>query len=134
MVCVADHGIGVAPEHHEAIFHVFRRLHPRGAYGGGTGAGLTIARRIAERHGGRLWLERSAPGEGSTFCFTLGERDRALSPLVVVEDSDEDFEALARVLRETTSRDGVVRYATRRGGAGRACDRGRAARAGASST
>jgi CheY-like chemotaxis protein len=35
-----------------------------------------------------------------------------LSPLVVVEDNDEDFEALSRVLRETTSRDGVVRYQT----------------------
>ena len=71
VVCVRDEGIGIAPEHSEAIFHVFRRLHPRAAYGGGTGAGLTIARRIAERHGGRLWLERSALGEGSTFCFTL---------------------------------------------------------------
>jgi chemotaxis family two-component system sensor kinase Cph1 len=70
-VCVTDHGIGIAPEHREAIFHVFRRLHPRDAYGGGTGAGLTIARRIAERHGGNLWLERSIPGEGSSFCFTL---------------------------------------------------------------
>lgn len=71
VVCVTDNGIGVAPEHHDAIFHVFRRLHPRDAYGGGTGAGLTIARRIAERHGGRLWLERSALGAGSAFCFTL---------------------------------------------------------------
>ena len=72
VVCVTDNGIGVAPDHHDAIFHVFRRLHPRDAYGGGTGAGLTIARRIAERHGGRLWLERSEPGAGSSFCFTLG--------------------------------------------------------------
>ncbi|MBE2316533.1 GAF domain-containing protein [Solirubrobacter sp. CPCC 204708] len=71
VVCVSDNGIGIAPEHHDSIFHVFRRLHARDAYGGGTGAGLTIARRIAERHGGRLWLERSVPGEGSSFCFTL---------------------------------------------------------------
>jgi signal transduction histidine kinase len=71
-ICVSDDGIGIAPEHHDVIFNVFRRLHPRNAYGGGTGAGLTIARRIAERHGGRLWLERSVPGEGSTFCLTLG--------------------------------------------------------------
>ncbi len=72
VVCVTDNGIGIAPDHHDAIFHVFRRLHARDAYGGGTGAGLTIARRIAERHGGRLWLERSEPGVGSSFCFTLG--------------------------------------------------------------
>jgi light-regulated signal transduction histidine kinase (bacteriophytochrome) len=71
VVSVEDNGIGVAADHHDAIFHVFRRLHPRDAYGGGTGAGLTIARRIAERHGGWLWLERSAPGAGSVFCFTL---------------------------------------------------------------
>jgi light-regulated signal transduction histidine kinase (bacteriophytochrome) len=71
VVCVRDTGIGIPPEHHESIFNVFRRLHPREAYGGGTGAGLTIARRIAERHGGRMWLERSQPGEGSVFCFTL---------------------------------------------------------------
>src|SRR5262249_51625670 len=71
VISVTDHGIGIAPEHSEAIFHVFRRLHPRDAYGGGPGAGLTIGRRIAERHGGRLWLERSNLGEGATFSFTL---------------------------------------------------------------
>jgi len=40
------------------------------------------------------------------------EAARALEPLAVVEDSDEDFEALSRVLRETTSREGVTRYVT----------------------
>jgi signal transduction histidine kinase len=73
-VCVTDNGIGIEPEHHEAIFAIFRRLHARDAYGGGTGAGLTIARRIVERHGGALWLDRSAPGEGSTLCFTVPAR------------------------------------------------------------
>jgi chemotaxis family two-component system sensor kinase Cph1 len=71
VVCVTDHGIGIAPEDAEGIFRVFHRLHGRDAHGGGTGAGLTIARRIAERHGGMLWLDESAPGAGSTFCFTL---------------------------------------------------------------
>jgi chemotaxis family two-component system sensor kinase Cph1 len=71
VICVRDDGIGIAPEHREVIFDIFRRLHPRGAYGGGTGAGLTIARRIAERHGGALWLDSSEPGRGSTFCLTV---------------------------------------------------------------
>ncbi|MEM9998462.1 MAG: ATP-binding protein, partial [Bacteroidota bacterium] len=51
----------------------FRRLHGRDRYGGGTGAGLTIVRKIAERHGGVVWVE-STFGEGSTFYVTLPAR------------------------------------------------------------
>ena len=69
---VRDNGIGVAKQHHDAVFRIFRRLHGREEYGGGTGAGLTIARTIVERHGGSIWLE-SQPGVGSTFYFTLGK-------------------------------------------------------------
>jgi light-regulated signal transduction histidine kinase (bacteriophytochrome) len=68
---VRDNGIGIPAEHQAAVFTIFRRLHDRDDYGGGTGAGLTIARKHVERHGGRLWLE-STPGQGSTFYFTLG--------------------------------------------------------------
>ena len=70
-VCVTDNGIGIPAEHREAVFDIFRRLHARDAYGGGTGAGLTIARRIVERHGGELWLDWSEPGVGSRLCFTV---------------------------------------------------------------
>src|SRR6185503_11429844 len=64
-------GLKSAAKHHEVIFRIFRRLHGREEYGGGTGAGLTIVRKIVERHGGRIWLV-SQPGAGSTFYFTLG--------------------------------------------------------------
>jgi chemotaxis family two-component system sensor kinase Cph1 len=67
---IKDNGIGIEAEQREAIFDIFKRLHGRDLYGGGTGAGLTIARKIVERHKGHLWVE-STPGEGSAFYFTL---------------------------------------------------------------
>lgn len=70
---VADNGIGIAPEMVEDIFRVFRRLHRPEEYGGGEGAGLTIARRIVARHGGVIWVE-SEEGAGSTFHLTLGKK------------------------------------------------------------
>jgi len=67
---VRDNGIGIAPHHQDAVFQIFKRLHEQNKYGGGAGAGLTITRKIIERHGGRIWLE-SVPGEGTIFHFTL---------------------------------------------------------------
>ncbi len=69
---VRDNGIGIASEQFEAIFGLFCRLHPRDAFGGGVGVGLTVVKRIVERYGGRIWLD-STPGEGTTFYFTLQE-------------------------------------------------------------
>jgi two-component system, chemotaxis family, sensor kinase Cph1 len=67
---VRDNGIGIRERHLNSVFRLFKRLHEQHLYGGGTGAGLTIAKKIIERHGGDLWLE-SSYGQGSTFYFTL---------------------------------------------------------------
>ncbi|MEN6329044.1 MAG: MEDS domain-containing protein [Methanobacteriaceae archaeon] len=65
---VSDNGIGIRSDHQKQIFNVFSRLN---AYEyEGSGIGLSIAKRIVERHGGQIWVE-SEPGEGSTFYFTL---------------------------------------------------------------
>ena len=69
---VRDNGIGISTEHQKLIFRIFKRLHSPKQYGGGTGAGLTIVKKIIERHGGRIWVDSNL-GEGTTFYFTLAD-------------------------------------------------------------
>jgi two-component system sensor kinase FixL len=67
---VRDNGIGIREKHFNAIFRIFKRLHAREVFGGGTGVGLTIVKKIIERHGGWCWVE-SKIDAGTTFYFTL---------------------------------------------------------------
>jgi signal transduction histidine kinase len=66
---VSDNGIGFDERYRDRIFQVFQRLHGREVYQG-TGIGLAICKKIAERHGGTI-AAQSKPGEGSTFQITL---------------------------------------------------------------
>ena len=75
VVEVGDTGVGIAPEHHDLIFREFAQVDatPSRPHHG-TGLGLTIARKLVELHGGRIWVH-SALGEGSRFYFTIPYQD-----------------------------------------------------------
>ena len=81
---VKDNGIGFKEEYAERIFGVFTRLHGKDEYAG-SGVGLSICRKIVERHRGSI-SARSAPGEGATFTVTLP----ALQPEFNAEEAAEE--------------------------------------------
>ncbi|HPN37670.1 MAG TPA: PAS domain S-box protein [Melioribacteraceae bacterium] len=68
---VRDNGIGIPFEYKDRIFEIFERLHTVNEYPG-TGIGLSICKRIIDRHGGRIWLDETVT-DGAQFCFTLNK-------------------------------------------------------------
>jgi light-regulated signal transduction histidine kinase (bacteriophytochrome) len=72
IISVRDNGLGFKPDYAEAVFQPFKRLH--GKEHSGSGLGLALAKRIIDRHGGRIWAE-SILGRGSTFSFSLPALD-----------------------------------------------------------
>ncbi len=69
VISFADNGIGIAEEYREKVFEIFQRLHPREKYSG-TGIGLTLCKRIVERHKGKIWVEKNG-SKGSVFYVSL---------------------------------------------------------------
>ena len=77
LIAITDTGPGIAPEDHEAVFETFRQTEAGLREGNGTGLGMPISKRLAEAHGGRLWLE-STPGAGATFHVALPVTQNAM--------------------------------------------------------
>lgn len=68
---VRDHGIGITEDKLGTVFNIFKRLHAKDAYGGGTGSGLAIVKKIISQHGGDIWAESKGKDQGTTFFFTI---------------------------------------------------------------
>lgn len=72
---VKDNGIGITEENYKKVFQIFTRLHKKEQFGGGSGSGLTLVKKIIERHNGAIWID-SKYEESTTFYFHLNEQSR----------------------------------------------------------
>ncbi|MCW3040232.1 MAG: two-component sensor histidine kinase [Solirubrobacterales bacterium] len=89
VLTVEDNGVGFDPQYEERIFRVFERLHGRSSQYPGTGIGLALCRKIAERHGGRIRGE-GRPGEGARFVVTLPLHQEHETIVLADRPHDED--------------------------------------------
>lgn len=88
VVSVADNGIGIPKHDLHRVFEIFRRsVNVSGARG--VGLGLSIVKRIIERHGGSIWLE-SVLGKGTTVFFTLGKDRAVINPRNILAEADKE--------------------------------------------
>jgi light-regulated signal transduction histidine kinase (bacteriophytochrome) len=105
IIKVRDNGIGIAPEHHERVFRLFKRLH--GPATPGAGIGLAICRKIVEATGGAIWVE-PAPGSGSIFCFTIAaESDGSAIANIAFPGTALPERAAAKPCQHSISRNGA---------------------------
>lgn len=85
---VKDNGIGIPHKHLDKIFTIFKRLHPKEAYSGGTGVGLAIVKEILDMNDGCIRVE-STQGEGSTFLFSLNSNQETQKDKITNGNRDE---------------------------------------------
>jgi signal transduction histidine kinase len=88
LIRISDNGIGFEPKYKEKIFEVFQRLHNRAEYEG-SGIGLSLCRKIVQRHGGSITAE-SEFGQGTTFLVTLPEKHQSAAGPKAAPDSTEE--------------------------------------------
>jgi PAS domain S-box-containing protein len=85
-IVVRDTGLGLTPSQQEGLFQPFNRLGRESSGTEGTGIGLVISRRLAELMGGRLFVQSSTPGKGSTFVLSLPRAEDALAHAAGADD------------------------------------------------